>query len=490
MTNIVFTDEQQLIFDELISPTSPIVTIRATAGSSKTTSLVAAISRYKQVFPDHSVRYLVFGALAAAEGKSEFGTNAIVSTLHAYAYHHIVKEYKLGIVKPFLTWRDIPKSIKRPFNTDGEILNIIEDYCTSDYLSLDLYTAEQKEINPDFDYRLIPATKQVLNHMAQGRMPITHSFYLKLFHIFVMNNKIQLDHHDRLLVDEFQDMSGLALDIINAIPADQKIFVGDPNQSIFEFLKLQNGFAKYPDAKVLTLSKSFRVSNKYAPAIQQFLHNHLEPNAVFEGMEYPPDVKCVTKAYLTRTNAKLISKMIELNKLNIPYHLSHKTKLKQMFKLPLAIIYAKPGFDQKDPELKHLQHDIDDWGSLPKSKRDEISLIKYLKEENKHDAKLQSAITLTLNFDRQDIIDAFNHAEDHKSKDCNLQLMTIHTSKGITRDIIELDDDVNEAVCEVMSIPPGSLTDSERSELCIGFVAVSRHRHQLINCRFLGVIDE
>ena len=68
--------------------------------------------------------------------------------------------------------------------------------------------------------------------------------------------------------------------------------------------------------------------------------------------------------------------------------------------------------------------------------------------------------------------------------------MTVHTSKGITRDIIELDDDVNEAVCEVMSIPPGSLTDSERAELCLGFVSVTRHRHQLINCKFLGVIDE
>lgn len=31
LTNIIFTDEQQLIFDELISPTSPIVTIKATA---------------------------------------------------------------------------------------------------------------------------------------------------------------------------------------------------------------------------------------------------------------------------------------------------------------------------------------------------------------------------------------------------------------------------------------------------------------------------
>ena len=49
-----------------------------------------------------------------------------------------------------------------------------------------------------------------------------------------MTDTIELAHEDRLLVDEFQDMSGMALDIINAIPADQKVFVGDPNQSIFE----------------------------------------------------------------------------------------------------------------------------------------------------------------------------------------------------------------------------------------------------------------
>ena len=68
--------------------------------------------------------------------------------------------------------------------------------------------------------------------------------------------------------------------------------------------------------------------------------------------------------------------------------------------------------------------------------------------------------------------------------------MTVHTNKGITRDIVELDDDINESVAEVMNIPPESLTNSERAELCLGFVSVSRHRHQLINCKFLGAIDE
>jgi len=485
MIKLSYTDEQKLIFDEIIRPTNPVLTIKATAGSSKSHSLVAAITRYKQIYPSASVRYIVFGKMASDEAKREFGTNAIVSTLHSYAYHKVIKQYSLGAVKSFLTWRDIPKSIRLPFGKDSEILNLIEEYCKSEYKSLEAYSTALKLVDSNADLRLFPFAKRILNAMAQGSMPVTHSFYLKLFHILVMAGTIQLDHEDRLLVDEFQDMSGMALDIINAIPADQKVFVGDSNQSIFSFLNLKDGFSFYPNAKVLNLSKSFRVSHYYAPAIQQFLRDHLEPNAEFEGMQYPPNVRPVTKAYLTRTNASLIGKMIELNKAGTPYHLSSKTKIKDMFKFPLAIIYAKPAFDQKDPELKHLQHDIDDWGSLSATKREEVSLIKYLKEANINDQKITSAINLVLNFDRQDIIDAHKHAETHKNEICDLQLMTAHTSKGTTRDIIELDEDLNESIKDLLDKHPSKLTIEERSELCLYFVAITRHRHELINAKHL-----
>lgn len=485
MSKLSYTDEQKLIFDEIIQPTNTVLTIRATAGSSKSHSLVAAITRYKQIYPDSSVRYIVFGKMASDEARTEFGPNAIVSTLHSYAYHHVIKQYSLGTVRSFLTWRDIPKSIRLPFGRDGEVLSLVDDYCKSEYKSLDEYTTALKQSDPEADMRLFPFAKRILNTMAQGGMPITHSFYLKLFHILVMAGTIELAHEDRLLVDEFQDMSGMALDIINAIPADQKVFVGDSNQSIFSFLKLKDGFSFYPDAKVLHLSKSFRVSNHYAPAIQQFLQDHLEPNAVFEGMEYPDDVKPVTKAYLTRTNASLIGKMIELNKASTPYHLSSKTKIKDIFKFPLALIYAKPGFDQKDLELKHLQHDIDDWGSLPLTEREKLSLTKHLKDANINDQKITSAINLILNFDRQDIIDAHKHAESHKNEVCDLQLMTAHTSKGSTRDIIELDNDLNEAVQDLLDIPPSKLSVDQRAELCLYFVSISRHKYQLINAKHL-----
>ena len=433
---------------------------------------------------------IVFGKLASEEAKKEFKTNAIVSTLHSFAYANVVKEYKLGTIKGFLTWMDLPKSIRLPYGKESDIFNLIEDYCTSDFLTLEAFKDHLNMHQPDTPFNLFPYVKRLLNAMASGQMPVTHSFYLKLFHILVMNHKIQLDHVERLLVDEFQDMSGLALDIINHIPADQKVFVGDSNQSIFEFLKLKNGFAQYPEAKVLTLSKSFRVDHSYAPAIQNFLQTYLQPNAVFKGMDYPSTAKPITKAYLTRTNASLIAKMIELNKANIPYHLSHKTKIRDMFKFPLALIYAKPGFDQKDPELKHLQHDIDDWGSLPLEKREKTNLFTYLKEANPNDTKITSTINLILKFDRQDVINAHEEAEKHKKIQCNLQLMTAHTSKGATRDIIELDNDMNEAIEQIINIPIDKHTPQDRSELCLYFVAITRHKYELINAKHLTTFKD
>lgn len=485
MSNLfTYSDQQIAIFDEIIHPTSPVVLIKATAGAAKSSSLIEAIRRYKSIFPEASVRYLIFGSMAAAEAKREFGSNAIVSTLHSFAYTYTVKQYSLGPVRPFLTWRDLPKSIKRPFGSDNELIQMIESYCLSDFTSVDEYSNSRHD-DPEFNYRLVPLLKQLLNQMASGAMPITHSFYLKLFHIFVMNGTIQLPSVDRLLVDEFQDMSGMALDIINAIPATQKVFVGDPNQSIFEFLNLKDGFQFYPDAKVLQLSKSFRVDQSYAPAIQNFLRTYLEPDAVFEGMEYPTNVKSVTKAYLVRNNNTLISKMIEYNKSNIPYHLSHKTKLDQIFKLPRALIFAKPAFDQKDLELKHLQHDIDDWGSLPAKKREQTSLFKYLLQANPEDSRLKSAIQLVINHGPQDILDAYNHAKAQTMIASNLFLLTVHTSKGSTYDIVELDNDVNESIIEAIEAHQTSPTPETHAELCLAFVAATRCRHQLINCKFL-----
>lgn len=481
--SFTWSNQQLSIFNEVASGEHSVLKIKATAGASKTSSLTEAIARYKHQNPEAKVLYLVFGNLASKEARAEFSTNAIVSTIHAYAYAKVVKQYGLGEVKSFLTWQDIPRTVRRPFGKDSEIIAIIEDYCKSPYTTMDSYVDSIED--DDFQFNLIPAVKQILNLMATGKMPVTHSFYLKLYHILVMRGNEVPPAVDRLLVDEAQDLSAMSLDIIERIPATQKVLVGDQNQRIFSFMKLVDGFARFPDAKVLELSQSFRVDNSYAPAIQKFLRKHLEPKAIFEGMVYPDDVKPKTKAYLTRTNASLIAKMIELNKSNIPYHLASTTKVKQMFKLPLAVIYAKPNFLQKDHELKHFQSLVDEWGRLPDILKEQQGLYSFLMNHVNIDMPTLSAIKLVISFSKEDIIEAYEHAEEHKKVSCDLQLMTAHTSKGATRDIIELDPDMDKSVLEAISPKFKGTEEERRSELCLYFVACTRHKHQLINAKYL-----
>ena len=481
--SFTWSNQQLAIFDEVASGEHSVLKIKATAGASKTSSLTEAIARYKHQNPQAKVLYLVFGNLASKEARAEFSTNAIVSTIHAYAYAKVVKQYGLGEVKSFLTWQDIPRTVRRPFGKDSEIIAIIEDYCKSPYITMDSYVDSIEE--DDFQFNLIPAVKQILNLMATGQMPVTHSFYLKLYHILVMRGNEVPPAVDRLLVDEAQDLSAMSLDIIERIPATQKVLVGDQNQRIFSFMKLVDGFERFQNAKVLELSQSFRVDNSYAPAIQKFLRKHLEPKAVFEGMTYPDDVKPKTKAYLTRTNASLIAKMIELNKSNTPYHLASTTKVKQMFKLPLAVIYAKPNFLQKDHELKHFQSLVDEWGRLPDILKEQQGLYSFLMNHVNIDMPTLSAIKLVISFSKEEIIDAYEHAEEHKKVSCDLQLMTAHTSKGATRDIIELDPDMDKSVLEAISPKFKGTEEERRSELCLYFVACTRHKHQLINAKYL-----
>lgn len=58
--------------------------------------------------------------------------------------------------------------------------------------------------------------------------------------------------------------------------------------------------------------------------------------------------------------------------------------------------------------------------------------------------------------------------------------MTAHTSKGATRDI-ELDPDMDKSVLEAISPKFKGTEEERRSELCLYFVACTRHKHQLIN---------
>lgn len=376
---------------------------------------------------------LIFGSVPVQELRAEIGKIARVSTVHSFAYQNTISQY--GLRKDIagkLNYRDIPKHIRKPFGIDSITLEHIEAFCLSPHLTIEAYFQDQSEVSgTPVRFAVQKLARELLNAMSRGQMRITHSFYLKLFHVKVMSGEIKLPAVDLLLVDEVQDSSSITLDIVSKVPAKQLVLVGDTSQMIFDFLKLENGFLRYPNAHVLTLSKSFRVDQSFAPAIQKFIRLHLQPEDTnFHGMDYGTHPTPLTTAYLTRTNAALIGRMIELNKCGTPYKLAHKAKLKQMFKWPLALIYATPQHKQQDSELTHLQADIDAWGKLPLKTRESISKLKYILKQNPDDANIKSAIKLISKFGSDDIIAAYNQAESHRTSICNYTLSTGYMCKG------------------------------------------------------------
>ena len=427
-----WSDEQLEYFNALAIATNSsepnLLKIQAVAGSSKSTSTVEAVKRIHRENPNLSIRYLVFNSAMALEAKTAFGTTAIASTLHALAYHYTVKPYKLNPdIAPWLTYKDIPQSIKVPFGSLPLILQTLNDYFESGYTDFQSFISTEID-TPDWTMLVYMAANLILDAMAPGKMRITHAFYLKLFHILVKSNRITLKHEDILIIDEAQDLNLITLDIFNAYPARVKVVIGDQAQSIYHFMGCTSAFDFYKNkGTTYHLTTSFRVSDHIASQVEDFCQTHIDPDMQFKGINYPTH-QIKTHAYIFRTNLAMIKKMIELNKTRTPYKLVTKQKVKQLFELPLALIYATPGHTQFSQNLKVIQETVDKWGKLNEHIRP--AKLSYLAQALTEVPAISQAIKFIMAVGPEEIVDAYNHAEEHMKAHSNLYLMTSHTSKG------------------------------------------------------------
>lgn len=457
--------------------THKLIKVKAIAGAAKTSSLVELAKRYT---PETSIKYLVFGTANAAEGRESFGTRASVSTLHAMAYHYIFRKYSFPILKniaPFISWREIPKSLKIPYNTLFLVIDFISAFSASNELSMSTFATDDEQ-------KLVKHASAIMDLMFTGKLRITHGVYLKLFHTLVMTEEIELDPVDVLLIDEFGDITEQTLDIFLAYPAKQKIAVGDPAQSIFSFMNCINGFNYLADRGItVALSQSFRVSNNIAPSIERFCRFTIDDEFVFRGMDYSePAIK--TRAFITRNNIALIDKMIELNKYGTPYRLVSKAKSDQLFKLPLFLISLKAGKTFRDQELSELQKTVDEYY---RQRITDVSCFRYVLQVHEDNVNLKKAANVTSKYTAGEIIDAKNNADNHKDTSAQLTLGTAFVFKGFTFDSVELHPELNEGIADAYEkLSMGvDLTPDELTEMKLYYVAATRCRHELINATYI-----
>lgn len=434
--------------------------VSAVAGAGKTTLLVSLANSLSH----SNGLYLAFNKKIATEAKSRFPSTTHCCTTHSFAYGPTVVDHKLKL--GLFTYRQVLEPI--PYERKCELVDLINEFCLSEFTTFSDFVQ---------DPQLTPLANKYLSLMQSGSIECTHAFYLKYFHILLASNHLSYEPFDFIMLDESGDLNPVTLAIFNLLPSPRKIMVGDALQNIYGFNHTINCFEVMKHSgTTFPMSQSFRVSDLIASRIQTFCRRYLDPNMNFVGI--PATSSTIhSRAYISRTNSQLVSKMMELNKLGTPYSLTRPAK--QIFRVPLLVCGLRPGGFIPDPEYKHLQVDVDTYAKSATLQRLYSSLFSYLKELHADDSALQTAMSTVIRYGAKAIIECFNEAKRHEHSRSNYTLTTSHACKGCEYDEVEIADDLNKSIKPLLELT--DFDSEQQAELNLYYVGVSRARINLIN---------
>lgn len=462
------TTQQQTILDHIISNTG-LTMVDAKAGSGKTFLLTEIAKALKP----KSALYLCYNKTIAVEAATKFPKDIKCCTTHSLAYKPTITEHKLALGT--FNYKSITEKIN--FSLKEEILSAFKEFCLSPYISISEF-CQAKEYS-DFTCKLIT---KYFTQMADGVIDCNYDFYLKYFHISLATGSITYPNFDLIMLDEGGDLNAVTIEIFRLLPATRKVMAGDVHQNIYTFNHTINGFEVLKDSgTIFPMTVSFRVSEPIAELIQSFGQSHLDPTFSFQGIPIK-DTTIKTKAFITRTNSALISKMMELNNLGQNYSL--RRDLDSIFELPLALCNLSPRGFIACPEYRFIQEDVTEYYSDPDLHMEFKGVLPYLKDTYAEDRTLVNAINLVQRYGKLALSECYKDSKRLIKPNTSMTLGTSHSMKGLEYDEVYISTDLNDAVSDVLSkkqYNPDLLLPQDYSELLLYYVACSRAKKALVN---------
>jgi len=420
--------------------------IEAVAGSGKTSTLLA----YAKARPKQSILYLAFNRAVREDADKKMlkmGLNHVtVQTAHALAYRAVASQGKFGKldVMPSVKVSELVETLGltrqiKDYATACKLAHHVNQclsfFCNSallrfqetDYLSV-MTHPEAIEFVSKYHEAILHHTKRWMEKMYAGQVPMTHDFYLKLFHY--LNPKLP---YDVILFDEGQDASPVMLDIFLKQDA-VKVIVGDRHQQIYGWRYAVNALEQI-QFPTNTLTQSFRFDDGIATCAMKVLQlkQLLGDNQpiLIQGTEQKPSAK--TKACIARTNIKLLEKAI--NRLD-------DKKTVYYFEGGLnGYTFASQNASIYDVLNLYLDKKRLIRSELIRSFQAFENLEQYAKETL--DAELDMVCQLVRKY-KAELIDLLNELKkrqiENKDKATDI-FSTVHKAKGMEYDIVTLTDD-------------------------------------------------
>lgn len=465
------------------------IRINAVAGSGKTTTVI----EYARTRPKNAkILYLAFNRSVKTEAAKKFAEkrldNVKVETAHSLAYKQVVFKHHYKVRNSGYKTHEIADLLQIAGDGDkhteyviaNHISKFIAYFCNSDkprvqdlnYLDT-VFDEKAKAFVSQFYRYIEEKTRLLLKKMDEGKIEITHDFYLKKFQLG--NPKL---HYDYILFDEAQDASPAMLDIVLR-QAATKVIVGDTHQQIYGWRHAVNSLEK-ADFKTHHLSTSFRFSQDIADLANRILDwkSHLADYQAVPITGAGSGKAYKSKAIIARTNLGLLLKAIE--------YVTEKKKIKHIyFEGNInSYTYADEGASLYDV--------LNLYNGKPQLIRDKLirsmksmeDLEEYI--EKTEDVQLGMMVDIVTEYGNKipGIISAIKqkHIEGDDKEKAEIVFSTVHRCKGMEYDAIQLVNDfINEEKIEKLKADPKRQLNVSRlnEEINLLYVAVTRTRNSI-----------
>ena len=428
---IKYTPEQHDVLDHMETEEG-ILLVSAGAGTGKS-FMAKQVANLLQ--PQRGL-YTAFNKAIVEEGTARFrGTNMECKTLHSLAYRYVKPDQEISDLSYSCIEENIAYSLKY------EIITAINMFFVS--ASVDMYDFFDEYFEEHEQSQMMSQLcgKYVEKMIAKELNP-TFNFLLKYFHLLLVHESVRCEY-DLVILDEINDTTAVSLEIFKLIKAPKKLGLGETNQAIYDFLNLVDGFELLEDVPQLSLTHSWRCSERIAKDIQTFMRRDVSDKFTFVGTDEP--VKNNKTLVCTLTNAKIIQQINERLESSKGFYLLRD--IKEIFAASLAIVSASQG---KQPYQKRYKHLAEEYENYERTRTRGYTYFQHLLDHFENDQEIKSAVNLLLFLKRKDIniFDLYSRAKN-APVDTDFTIATVYTSKGLEFETVEIADDLNNAITRI-----------------------------------------
>jgi hypothetical protein len=471
VTDVQPTSEQDAVLD--LFDTDENLVVQAGAGTGKTTTL--------KLIGEQTPRrgqYLAFNRAIVDEAKRKMPRNIRVSTIHSLAFGAVGKHLAHRIdsrrmpstelarrldLGPLNVKTEAGVKVLQPGYLAGLTMRTITQFCSSadpepsarhkPYVDgLDMPDATGRRtfaVNDLVALHIEPALKKAWEDVTRpdGVLPFRHEHYLKLWER--SEPRIGAEF---ILYDEAQDVSPVMESIVNR-QSCQKVYVGDSQQAIYEWMGAIDAMDRAEAAFVTYLRQSFRfgwpvadVANEllYAAGADLQLRGFDQVTSVVEPFTEPADV------VLCRTNAEAVAQVLGFQTEGRTVHLVGGSL--EVLRFAEAAMQLKETGSTGHPELACF----DSWGAV----QDYV-------EQDEQGIELKLLVKLIDEFSPEVIIKALGDMPEERCAE--VVVSTAHRSKGREWPRVRLAGD----------FPDTPERFDQRGEIRLLYVACTRAQHAL-----------